>query len=103
MRNGMFVCSTCALIRCHVLAVLAQSYAKHVHEFKESAGLKEVSVGYVVAGDFAATPKSAQYSLLRKGALEEKDIKRLQKCPTVRTRSQTILRTQIQLPYQLTY
>ena len=62
-----------------------QSYAKHVHEFKESAGLKEVSIGYVLAGDFAATPKSAQYSLLRKGALDEKDIKRLHKCPTVRS------------------
>ena len=62
----------------------AQSYAKHVHEFKESAGLKEVSIGYVVAGDLAATPKSAQYSLLRKGALDEKDVKRLQKSPAVR-------------------
>jgi hypothetical protein len=65
--------------------VEAQSYAKHTHEYKESAGLKEVSIGYVIAGDFASTPKSAQYTLLRKGALEEKDVKRLQKCPTVRT------------------
>jgi len=66
--------------------VAAQSHAKHMHEFKESAGLKEVSVGYVLAGDLASTPKSAQYSLLRKGALEEKDVKRLRKCPAVRSR-----------------
>ena len=68
-----------------MFTVPAQSYAKHVHEFKESAALHEVSIGYIVAGDFASSPKSAQYSLLRKGALDEKDVKRLQKCPTVRT------------------
>ena len=80
----MCACSHLHATPCNA-AVPAQSYAKHTHEYKESAGLKEVSIGYVIAGDFASTPKSAQYSLLRKGALEEKDVKRLQKCPTVRT------------------
>ena len=62
----------------------AQKYAGHVHKFKEdTAGLSEVSIGYIVAGDLAASPKSPAYSLLKKGALEERDIKKLKKCPKV--------------------
>ena len=52
-----------------------------MHKFKEDAGLTEVSVGYIVAGDLAGSPKSAAYAVLKNGALEEKDVKKLQKCP----------------------
>ena len=54
-----------------------------MHQFKEDAGLPEVSVGYIVAGDLAVGPKSAPYAVLKNGALEEKDTKKLQKCPQV--------------------
>lgn len=60
-----------------------QGYAEHVQEFKEAAGLNEVSVGYLVAGDLGATPKSPAYGLLKKGQLDEKEAKKLSKCPQI--------------------
>ena len=54
-----------------------------MHEFKNEAGLPEVSIGYIVAGDLSASPKSPMYALLKKGSLEEKDAKKLKKCPKV--------------------
>lgn len=71
----------------NIFANAPQKYAGHVHEFKEDAGLSEVSIGYIVAGDLAASPKSPAYSLLRKGALEEKDVKKLKKGVKVRAHS----------------
>lgn len=63
---------------------LPQAYAEHVQEFKDSAGLKEVSVGYVVAGALGGGPKSPLYGLLKRGALDEKEQKKLAKCSQVR-------------------
>ncbi len=62
---------------------LLQAYAEHVQEFKQSAGLKEVSVGYVVAGALGGGPKSPLYGLLKRGALDEKEQKKLAKCSQV--------------------
>lgn len=61
----------------------SQAYAQTVQEFKDSAGLEETSVGYVVAGHLGGGPKSPQYGLLKKGTLDDKEAKKLNKCPSV--------------------
>lgn len=61
-----------------------QVYAQQMQEFKDSAGLEETSVGYVVAGHLGGGPKSAQYGLLKKGHVDDKEQKKLNKCPSVR-------------------
>lgn len=60
-----------------------QSYAEHVHSFKTDSGMSDVGVGYIVAGDLGAGPKSPQYSLLKRGSLDIKDDRKLRKCPQV--------------------
>lgn len=77
----------------HIVSLLLQAYAEHVQEFKDSAGLKEVSVGYVLAGALGGAPKSPLYGLLKHGALDEKEQKKLGKCPQViRGGSKNLLR-----------
>ena len=61
----------------------AQGYAEHVQEFKTSAGLTEVSVGYLLAGDLGAGPKSPQHGLLKHGRLDLKEERKLRKCQQV--------------------
>lgn len=48
------------------------------------AGMDDVAVGYVIAGDLGAGPKSPQYGLLKRGELDEKEGKKLRKCGPVR-------------------
>lgn len=60
-----------------------QGYAQHMQEFKDSAGLQETSVGYVVAGHLGGSPKSPQYGLLKNGRLDDKQHKKLSKSPSV--------------------
>ena len=62
-----------------------QGYAQHMQEFKDSAGLEETSVGYVVAGHLGGSPKSPQYGLLKNGRLDDKQHKKLSKSPSVTT------------------
>lgn len=64
-----------------------QGYAEHVQDFKTNAGLLEVSVGYILAGDLGAGPKSPQYGLLKHGHLDSKEEKKLRKCPQVHSSS----------------
>jgi hypothetical protein len=56
-----------------------------MQEFKDSAGLEETSVGYIVAGHLGGSPKSPQYGLLKNGHLEDKHQKKLSKSSSVRT------------------
>jgi CCR4-NOT transcription complex subunit 6 len=60
-----------------------QGYAQHMQEFKDSAGLEETSVGYVVAGHLGGSPKSPQYGLLKNGRLDDKQHKKLSKSPSI--------------------
>lgn len=64
-------------------AHVVQAYAGSVQEFKDSAGLEETSVGYVIAGNLGGSPKSPQYGLLKRGVLDDKEQKKLNKCPAV--------------------
>lgn len=54
-----------------------------MQEFKTSAGLAEVSVGYLLAGDLGAGPKSPQHGLLKHGRLDDKEDRKLRKCQQV--------------------
>ena len=75
-------CPSRLSVGCHATL---QGYAQHIQEFKDSAGLEETSVGYVVAGHLGGSPKSAQYGLLKNGRLDDKQHKKLSKSPSVST------------------